>query len=237
MANTELQFKMAMRDQIIHNQREAQRNLWNLIMGLGLDEKQILELAAKAASVAAFSGSHLPELQKYQHVASKSISRDRWDLSSTFCREEHCSSYYLLAHDNSPPCIRSRNSSNYWVGGGHPVPWFGTPDKLPRDLQKSYPEMITPASSRYESHLSAPAHGADFGQGQNDTKRRNLYSKGPHGATSSSSPDMFEAEIVNLGRTANGFPGYIRSEQGLSTRSSTHTVQNSNHPSVPCIPS
>ncbi|KAE8706321.1 hypothetical protein F3Y22_tig00110402pilonHSYRG00153 [Hibiscus syriacus] len=47
MANTELQFKMAMRDQIIHNQREAQRNLWNLIMGLGLDEKQILELAAK----------------------------------------------------------------------------------------------------------------------------------------------------------------------------------------------
>ncbi|XP_010652697.2 kinesin-like protein KIN-8B isoform X2 [Vitis vinifera] len=47
MANTELQFEMAMRDQIIHNQREAQRNLWNLLMGLGLDEKQILELAAK----------------------------------------------------------------------------------------------------------------------------------------------------------------------------------------------
>ena len=47
MANTELQFEMARRDQIIHNQREAQRNLWNLLMGLGLDEKQILELAAK----------------------------------------------------------------------------------------------------------------------------------------------------------------------------------------------
>lgn len=47
MANTELQFEMAMRDQIIHNQREAQRNLWNLLMGLGLDEKQILELAVK----------------------------------------------------------------------------------------------------------------------------------------------------------------------------------------------
>lgn len=47
MANTELQFEMARRDQIIHNQREAQRNLWNLLMGLGLDEKQILDLAAK----------------------------------------------------------------------------------------------------------------------------------------------------------------------------------------------
>ncbi|CAK9150596.1 unnamed protein product [Ilex paraguariensis] len=47
MANTELQFEMAMRDQIIYNQREAQRNLWNLLMSLGLDEKQVLELAAK----------------------------------------------------------------------------------------------------------------------------------------------------------------------------------------------
>lgn len=47
MANTELQFEMAMRDQVIHNQREAQRNLWNLIMGLGLDQKHIMETASK----------------------------------------------------------------------------------------------------------------------------------------------------------------------------------------------
>lgn len=47
MANIELQFEMAMRDQVIHNQREAQRNLWNLIMGLEIDEKQLLDLAAK----------------------------------------------------------------------------------------------------------------------------------------------------------------------------------------------
>jgi len=38
---------MAMRDQVIHNQREALRNLWNLLMGLGLDERQILDIAAK----------------------------------------------------------------------------------------------------------------------------------------------------------------------------------------------
>ncbi|THG12138.1 kinesin-like protein KIN-8B isoform X1 [Camellia sinensis] len=47
MANTELQFEVAMRDQIIYNQREVHRNLWNLLMALGLDEKQTLELAAK----------------------------------------------------------------------------------------------------------------------------------------------------------------------------------------------
>lgn len=38
---------MAMRDQIIHNQRETQRNLWNLLLSLGFDEKQIFELALK----------------------------------------------------------------------------------------------------------------------------------------------------------------------------------------------
>ena len=200
MANTELQFEMAMRDQIIHNQREAQRNLWNLLMGLGLDEKQILDLASKQGitiedwtmthylglsnrdqSPNLASGGYAPLsygvsinqwhsrssciYQNYQHVASKSFSRGSWDLSPTLCREEHHSSYYLLAHDNSPPYARFRRSSDNWVGG-HPVSGFGTPDKLPRDLQKSYPEMISPASSCNESYLSAPALTADFGQGQ-----------------------------------------------------------------------
>lgn len=47
MANTELQFEMAMRDQVIYNQREVVRNMWDLLMGLGLDERRILDLAAK----------------------------------------------------------------------------------------------------------------------------------------------------------------------------------------------
>lgn len=46
MANTELQLEVAMRDQIIHRQRDAQRNLWNMLMGLGLDKKRLLDLAA-----------------------------------------------------------------------------------------------------------------------------------------------------------------------------------------------
>ncbi|PON48689.1 Kinesin-like protein [Parasponia andersonii] len=47
MTNTELQFEMAMRDQVIHNQQEVVRNMWDLLMGLGLDETRILDLAAK----------------------------------------------------------------------------------------------------------------------------------------------------------------------------------------------
>ncbi|CAL9093544.1 unnamed protein product [Musa textilis] len=47
MANTELQFEMAMRDQVIHDQREAMRKLWNVLLGLGLDQQQVMDLAAK----------------------------------------------------------------------------------------------------------------------------------------------------------------------------------------------
>ncbi|XVE83000.1 hypothetical protein DITRI_Ditri16bG0051200 [Diplodiscus trichospermus] len=253
MANTELQFEMAMRDQIIHNQREALRNLWNLLMGLGLEEKQILDLAAKQGitiedwtmtrylglsnreqppnsggyaslsyglSINQWHSRSSCVYQNYQHVASKSFSAGRWDLSPTFCREEHHSSYYLLAHDDSPPYVRFRRSSDNWVGG-HPVSWFGTPDKVPRDLRKSYPGMISQASSCNESY---PALSADFAHGQKDITRQNLYSKGPHG------------------RTTNGLLGFIPSEQDFSTHSSNHFVKNSDpsnhrHPSLSRIPS
>ncbi|OMP01695.1 hypothetical protein COLO4_11662 [Corchorus olitorius] len=212
MTNTELQFEMAMRDQIIHNQREAQRNLWNLLMGLGLDEKQILELAAKQGiTIEDWAMTHYlglsnkeqsPDLAfggyppltyglsisqwhsrssciypNYQNVASNPFSRGSWDSSPTICREEHHSSYYLVAH-NSPPYVKFRSSDN-WVGG-HPVSRFGSPDKLPRDLRKSYPEMNSPVSSRNESYLLSPALSADYGQRQKDTMRQNEYSKGPH---------------------------------------------------------
>ncbi|XP_021273661.1 kinesin-like protein KIN-8B isoform X3 [Herrania umbratica] len=266
MANTELQFEMAMRDQIIHNQREVQRNLWNLLMGLGLEEKQILDLAAKQGitiedwAMTRYLGLSNRELSpnlasggyppltyglsishwhsrssciypNYQHVASKSICRGRWDLSPTLCREEHHSSYYLLAHDNSPPYVRFTKSSDNWVGGS--VSWFGTPDKVPQDWRKSYPEMKSPASSHSESYQLAPALGAAFGQGQKDTIRQNLFSKGPH-VRMSGSDDSFR-RAIDYGTTSNGFLGFIPSEQG-----SNQVVQNPNpssHPTLSRIPS
>ncbi|KAK6923894.1 Kinesin motor domain [Dillenia turbinata] len=47
MANTELQIEIAMRDQVIQNQREQQRNLWNVLMVSGFDQNKILDLASK----------------------------------------------------------------------------------------------------------------------------------------------------------------------------------------------
>lgn len=47
MTNMELQFQMAIRDQIIHDQREALSNLWLVLECSGLNHEQILEIAAQ----------------------------------------------------------------------------------------------------------------------------------------------------------------------------------------------
>lgn len=51
MTNMELQFQMAIRDQIIHDQREALNNLWLVLESSGLDHHQILEIAAQEGIV------------------------------------------------------------------------------------------------------------------------------------------------------------------------------------------
>lgn len=79
MANTELQFEMAMRDQVIHNQRESQRNLWNFVMGLGLDQKQIIEMAAKQGLTIEDSSPHrgVPAI-KLSHAPSPGNGQLSW---------------------------------------------------------------------------------------------------------------------------------------------------------------
>lgn len=47
MTNTELQFQIAVRDQIIDNQKEVLGNLWTVLKGSGLQQRQILELASR----------------------------------------------------------------------------------------------------------------------------------------------------------------------------------------------
>ncbi|KAH7281365.1 hypothetical protein KP509_36G043700 [Ceratopteris richardii] len=47
ITNTELQFQIAVRDQIIENQKEVLGNLWAVLKGSGLQQRQILELASR----------------------------------------------------------------------------------------------------------------------------------------------------------------------------------------------
>ncbi|KAG0450971.1 hypothetical protein HPP92_026665 [Vanilla planifolia] len=114
MANTELQFEIAMRDQVIHNQREAQRNLWNMLLGVGLGQKQIMDLAAKQGitienwTIPA-SGS-LTRSGQPNSTSMACVFHHHQDISSTayfsghsVSRQEHHSSYYLLSHDHPFP--------------------------------------------------------------------------------------------------------------------------------------
>ncbi|KAM7524309.1 hypothetical protein LguiA_014211 [Lonicera macranthoides] len=193
MANTELQFEMAMRDQIIHNQRESQRNLWNLLMGLGLDERQILELAAKqGTTIEGWSvipqlglldkqspnpgyGSCTPMLycpcgsqsyakssctfQQNRNFASTSYFKGNLGSPSTFCREEHHSSYYYMTHDQHPsPHLRPRSSEH----------WFSTPDKNTGGSPNSNHQMQFHSSPYNEGCLSTSSFSADFGLQQKD---------------------------------------------------------------------
>ncbi|KAJ7534867.1 hypothetical protein O6H91_12G007600 [Diphasiastrum complanatum] len=60
MTNMELQFQMAIRDQIIQGQREALDNMWRLLESVGLNDKQILEAASQQGIL--IEGGIMPSL-------------------------------------------------------------------------------------------------------------------------------------------------------------------------------
>lgn len=82
--NTELQFQMALRDQIIHNQREVQRKLWELLVSLGLDEKKILELGAMHGITVDDIKMITPGPSNMPHSLNLKHEKDTWLDHSTF---------------------------------------------------------------------------------------------------------------------------------------------------------
>ncbi|KAK1383143.1 Kinesin-like protein KIN-8B [Heracleum sosnowskyi] len=129
MANTELQFEMAMRDQIIYNQQETQRNMWNVLMGLGLEEKQILEAAAKQgiliedATMTSYHGlSDSKQSQNtgsyislpYSPSSTQSVSKS----SCTFQQTEDASGRSFSKENSHMPhtiCREEHHSSYYYM--------------------------------------------------------------------------------------------------------------------------
>ncbi|XP_020582336.1 kinesin-like protein KIN-8B isoform X2 [Phalaenopsis equestris] len=111
MANTELQFEIAMRDQVIHNQREAQRNLWNMLLGSGLGQKQMLDLAGKQGiTIENWAISASGSLNNRPSMPMPCVLQHHQDISSsafmhTICQQEHHSSYYVLSANHSTPAF------------------------------------------------------------------------------------------------------------------------------------
>ncbi|XP_038881855.1 kinesin-like protein KIN-8B isoform X1 [Benincasa hispida] len=141
MANSELQLEMAMRDQVIHNQRESLKNLWNLLMGLGLDEKQILHLAAKQG-LTIEGWTITPSLGLLEKQSSNlSSSRSTSVGPSSGIEEGNQNFCDFPCPDFSPPVYsRARNVD------AKPNMWSGSPERHPRDLYKSYLDMTSHAS-------------------------------------------------------------------------------------------
>lgn len=181
MTNTELQFEMAMRDQVIHNQRETQRNLWSLLMGLGLEEKQLLKLAAKqgitiedwaitpqlglADGTASWKMGHERSIRvppfstsPKNRTASRPISQGSGELAHTYCREEHHSSYYFMSHNSPSTCMRLTRSSENWLGHRPTSPYL-SPDM--RGTRSSYGEgcaSTSPQQKEEWNNFSRQSH-------------------------------------------------------------------------------
>ncbi|KAL6521577.1 Kinesin-like protein KIN-8B [Orobanche gracilis] len=126
--NTELQFEIAIRDQIINSQREAQRNLSNLLTRLGLDEKQIVELCSK--------GITLEDIQMTTPLALSSTAcslNTKYDRNNpprypTFDGQRGATSPSFFPGDGffssicSPPAFfrGEHHTSHYYISHGFP---------------------------------------------------------------------------------------------------------------------
>ncbi|KAJ8765465.1 hypothetical protein K2173_014587 [Erythroxylum novogranatense] len=136
MTNTELQFEMAMRDQIIHNQQEAQRNLWNLLMGLGLDEKQLLDIAAKQGIIIEDMGFKTPNLGVLNMKQSPNVFSGGYEpfiygqTISRSCVYQHHRDFGSRSFSTGPwdPnrtfCREERQSSYYVLSHNSPLPAY-----------------------------------------------------------------------------------------------------------------
>ncbi|KAK4346717.1 hypothetical protein RND71_033056 [Anisodus tanguticus] len=192
IANTELQFEIAMRDQIIHNQREAQKNLWNLILSLGLDEKQITDLALKQgitiedwtmnAEIQLSDRRQSPITGSGTYTALSSSpptfrlgANLPLDFCSTpmslrnqrpphiNCRDVDHSSYYL--HDYSPSENMTLNEDESCFRDGTSS-LHVLPGRHPLEFCSSYPPTRSQVSSCSESGMSMTPSLVDFRQQQ-----------------------------------------------------------------------
>lgn len=200
MANTELQFEMAMRDQIIYNQQETQRNMWNVLMGLGLEEKQILEAASKQgiliedATMTSYPGlSDSKQSQNtgsyislpYSPSSTQSVSKS----SSIFKRTEDASGRSFSKENVHMPhtiCREEHHSSYYYM----------TRDSSPSAL------MRPRKSNEHFLHDASPGSGTpykytrDFHDVQQHMRTMSSSYSGSPSQTSSLKSDFWQHQKV-----------------------------------------
>ncbi|KAK6923210.1 Kinesin motor domain [Dillenia turbinata] len=129
MANTELQIEIAMRDQVIQNQREQQKNLWNVLMGLGLDQNKILDLASEQGittedwtmqpQLGLSSDKRLsldPSLGKLSPASPPHVGNSYCSLPSIFNHQDYGSRSFSGCYwDSTPTLCKEEHHSSYYL--------------------------------------------------------------------------------------------------------------------------
>lgn len=120
---------MALRDQVIHNQRETVRNLWDLLMVLGLDKRRILDLAAQQGitiedwAIAAHLGisrKQSPELgsgrnAQFGYCRGMGESYSRSSCIFQHCRDSVSRSFSKVHFDPAQTFCREEHHSSYYL--------------------------------------------------------------------------------------------------------------------------
>ncbi|CAM0876484.1 unnamed protein product [Alopecurus aequalis] len=166
MSNAELQIEMAMRDQVIHNQRESLRSLWNMLYGTGLNQKQIMKLAAKqgltvegcplpssspdvTTSPSFLPHGRLPLFMSFPSPQSQSSSPSSYIFQQGFStmsvlKNQHetptiCRQEHLSSYYMTSDCSPGAGDGKQWASG-RSTPYFSTPGK-PGEMHGLYPGM------------------------------------------------------------------------------------------------
>ncbi|GJN23159.1 hypothetical protein PR202_gb10783 [Eleusine coracana subsp. coracana] len=180
MTNAELQIEMAMRDQVIHNQREALRSLWNILYGTGLNQKQILKLAAKQGLTV--EGCPLPSsspdvstptsFSPHRRLAPPFMSfpspqSEPYSPSACFFQQGFSTMSYLKNQHETPTICRQEHLSSYYMmsgtgcspysgdgkqwSSGRSMPFFCAPEK-PGETTNFHPGTENAVSQQNKEH-------------------------------------------------------------------------------------
>nr|ADB85354.1 putative chromosome-associated kinesin [Phyllostachys edulis] len=186
MTNAELQIEMAMRDQVIHNQREALRSLWNILYGTGLNQKQILKLAAKqgltiegcplpSTSPEVTAPPFLPHGRLPPFMSFPSPQPQSYSPSACLFQHGFSTMSFLKNQHETPTICRQEHLSSYYMmsdcspyagdekqwASGRSTPCFSTPGK-PREMYGFYPGTKSERLPCSKEHPTLYSGNEDF---------------------------------------------------------------------------
>lgn len=190
MTNTELQFQMAIRDQIIYSQREVHRKLWDLLVSLGLGEKQIVELGAKQGitvddikmiTPGPSNMTHSPNLMHEKYTPLHFNSQSGVASPGFFPQEQEFGARSFSVESQTPTSALLReehHASYYYISHGlsppfnqrwcnnQPSSYFGTADQPPHGLENSFQQRSSHISHYDKSGVSNLSFNTNFRQHQ-----------------------------------------------------------------------